>query len=176
MTTVTTIEAAKAAAASATTATVEVNPHDLQAMSDKSMMQGGGVTTAIFAIAGGLLWLRRKFSHDGLEVKKERSEGGLIEIIIKERNAAMDDAREAWARRATDAELIGKLSAQVEALNQLNHKTNNEVHLLRLLNEKQTREMEDMRNEIRAVRDQMKTCTNCPARKVHHAVDASLLT
>lgn len=145
---------------------VEVSASDLDAMADKAMVQGGGVMTAIFTLIGGLMWLRRRYSQDGLAVKKETTEGNLLEIVIKERNAAMDDAREAWARRAADAELIGKLSAEVEALTQLNHKTNNEVHLLRLLNEKQHEEIAALRRDLMAMKDQMKTCATCPLREI----------
>lgn len=145
---------------------VEVSTKDLDAMAQQSMVQGGGIMTAVFTLIGGLMWLRRRYSHDGLEVKKDRQEGQLLEIIIKERNSAMDEAREAWAKRASDAELIGKLSAQVEALNELNHKTNNEVSLLRILNEKQNTEIANLRSDFRAMKEQLRSCATCPLRRV----------
>jgi hypothetical protein len=145
--------------------TTEVRTSDLDAIADKSMVQGGGIMTAVFTLIGGIMWLRRRLSQDGLESKKDRSEGQLLDIVIKERNAAMDDAREAWAKRATDAEMIGKLSAQVESLNHLNHKTNNEVSLLRMLNEKQNQEIAALRKDLIALSDQIKSCSNCPLRR-----------
>lgn len=144
---------------------VQVNQSDLDAMANKSMIQGGGLTSAIFVIAYGLMWLRKRLSQDNLEAKKASTESHLLEIVIKERNTAMDDAREAWAKRAGDAELIGRLTAQVSGLEQLNHKTNNEVHLLRLLNEKQSAEMVNIRAEFSSMREQMRTCATCPLKK-----------
>lgn len=143
-----------------------VEPKDLEMMTQQAMYQGGGLMTTIFALVGAVMWLRRKYTHDGLEMKRDQSEGRLLEIVIKERNSAMDEAREAWAKRASDAEMIGKLSATVESLTQLNHKTNNEVHLLRLLNEKQGREISNIRNDMRALRDQIRSCATCPLRKL----------
>lgn len=144
---------------------VEPLQTDASVIANKAMLQGGGLMTGVFTLIGGLMWLRRKFSQSGLEVKKDIAEGHLLEIVMRERNSAMEEAREAWAKRAMDAELIGKLSAQVEALNQLNHKTNNEVHLLRLLNEKQTKELEELRRSITLIREQLDSCTNCPLRR-----------
>lgn len=145
---------------------VEVPKGELDAMIDKAVLQGGGISSALFMLAYGLMWLRRRLSHDGVEIKKEKSEAQLMDIVIKERNSAMDDAREAWAKRASDAELIGKLTANVEGLKLLNHKTNNEVQLLRLLNEKQSLEMNTLRSDIRSIREQMQTCISCPLRSV----------
>lgn len=153
---------------------VEVSHKDLDAMADRAMLQGGGLTATLFSLVAGFMWLRRKYSSDGLEVKKEKKEGQLLDIVIAERNAAMADAREAWARRAQDAETIGKLSAQVEALNQLNHKTNNEVHLLRMLNERQAQDLLTLRQEIQSIRDQMHMCSSCPNRRVLDATQSTL--
>lgn len=147
-------------------AVVVVDQQTLDSLANKSTIQGSGVTALLFTLVYGVLWLRKRLSNDKLDVDKNRAEGNLLEVVIAERNAAIVDAREAWARRAHDAELIGKLSAQVEALNQLNHKTNNEVHLLRLLNERQGAEIKALREEFAAVREQLKTCATCPLRKM----------
>jgi hypothetical protein len=139
-------------------AVVVLSPQDIDALYYKATMQGGGVMTALFTLIGGLMWLRRRLSHDRLEVKKDSAEINLLEIVIKERNNAMEDAKEAWAKRASDAELIGKLSAQVEA-------TNTEVRLLHQLNEAQVRELAALRNDIAALRSQLKICATCPLRE-----------
>lgn len=97
------------------------------------------VATALFTLAGGFLWLRRKLSSDNLAIKRDSGESKLLEIVIRERNQAIEDARRAmeearaaWEARAQDALQIGTLSAQVESLKELNSTLNQEVHLLRL--------------------------------------------
>lgn len=141
--------------------------------SKEAMMEGGGIVAAVFAIVHGFMWLRRRYSRDSLELRRDSEEGGLLGTIIHERNEAMADAKEAWARRAADAELIGKLSAQVEALEKLNHKTNNEVHLLRLLNDRLQNDMAEMRIEVGRMKDQIEKCATCPLRKVRNEMQAN---
>lgn len=147
-------------------ALVLVDPQSLNDIANKGVVQGGSIMTAVFTLIAGLMWVRRKMSSDSLESKKDRTESQLLEIVIKERNAAMDDAREAWARRAADAELIGKLSAEVEGLRLLNSKTNNEVQLLRVLNDKQSAEIAQIRAEMSEMRTQLRTCVSCPLRRI----------
>lgn len=108
--------------------TVYKTPEEI---AQKAMIEGGGLTAAVFSIAAGLLWLRRRLSRDNLEVKRDSGEMTLLATIITERNTAMADAREAWAKRAADAELIGKLSAQVESLERINERMEREIDALR---------------------------------------------
>jgi len=146
-------------------AMVTVDPQMLNDIANQGAIHGGSVVGAVLSVAGGLLWLRRRMSRDRLEVKKDSAETQLLEIIIKERNAAMDDAREAWSNRAADSKLIGALQAEVHGLRELNQKTNNEVELLRLLNARQSDDIETLRREINAVKEQIHSCMSCPLRR-----------
>lgn len=109
-----------------------------QALIKGTDMIAGGLMTIVFTLIGAVLWLRRRISRDSLEVKRDRGEGNLLEIVIGERNNAMADARDAWAHRAKDAERIGQLTA--------------EVHMLRILTDRQESEISSLRQEVREMR------------------------
>lgn len=147
---------------------VEVSKSDLDAIAKEGMVQGGGLMTALFTLIAVGMKLRRRFWHDSLEVKRDRVEVSMMELLMKERNEAQDNAREAWEKKAEDAQLIGQLKAEVSALRELNHKTNNEVQLLRLVNEKQNEEIKGLRQDMVLIRDQIRSCQNCPLRGVPH--------
>lgn len=69
----------------------------------------GQVTTWLSVLFGAILaglGIRAKFSRSSLEVTKDRVESSLYERLVVERDRALADAREAWARRALDAERI----------------------------------------------------------------------
>lgn len=72
----------------------------------------GGVATLV----SGVLWLRRRTSRDGVELIKDRTEGRLLQTAIEERDKAMEQAREAWGQRTTDAGQLGQLRAENEYL------------------------------------------------------------
>lgn len=127
-------------------------------------IEGGGVMSLIFALVYGLMWLRKKYSADVLDVRRNAGEGDLLQVLSQERNQAMNDARQAWATRAEDAKLIGQLSTEVAGLKELNHKTNNEVALLRLVNDKNQLEIAALRTSMDQTIAQVKACATCPLR------------
>lgn len=132
---------------------------------DSPVVQGGGLVTAVLSIAAGIMWFRKQMSNDKLDVEKNRVEHSLLEVLTRERNAAMEDARQAWAQRAHDAEMIGRLTAEVDGLRKLNEKVNAEVSLLRDLNTKQSVEIQSLREEFAALTRQIKRCSTCPLAK-----------
>lgn len=95
----------------------------------------------------------RRFSRDKLEIKRDSKEGQLLDIMLKERNEALQKAEEAMSQRATDAHEIGRLSAEVQGLSRLNHRLAEEVQTMICLNEKMKVEVETMRAEIAALRE-----------------------
>lgn len=136
-----------------------------QSFTDIPLVQGGSLVTAVLSIGAGIMWFRRRLSNDRLDAEKNRVEHSLLEVLTKERTEAMADARAAWEQRASDAKLIGKLTAEVEGLHKLNEKINAEVELLRVLNEKQGAEIRSLRREFDDVLRQLKNCAICPLRK-----------
>lgn len=72
----------------------------------------GVIGTAV--VAALAMWVRA--SKANATVKKQNVEGDLYERLVKERDDAMRDAREAWATRTHDAEQIARLIAREEAL------------------------------------------------------------
>lgn len=64
---------------------------------------------AMLAGIGGIaLGLFVKTAKAQLEAKKAEAEGGLIERLLKERDEALTDAREAWKTRLADAQAISR--------------------------------------------------------------------
>lgn len=101
-----------------------------------------GVLSSVSAVLVALLWVRRKFSRDGLEVTKDASEGKLLITLATERDKAMESAREAWRSRADDAKQIGQLSSDVAHLTKTNEGLTSELTVLR----SEVRELKDMVN------------------------------
>lgn len=132
----------------------------------KEVVAQGGLGAAFFGLVGGLMWLQRKMSQDKLDNTRDSSEVLLLKTIISERNEAIDRADKAWAQRAEDARLIGQLSSEVESLGRINQKTNDEVKLLRMVNEHLKTEMQSLREEFKAMRLQIVSCATCPLRHV----------
>jgi hypothetical protein len=65
--------------------------------------------TAVAAIGGAVLVLRRKLSRDNVEVAKDRAEAGLVELLRKERDSAFAEAKRVRDQRTADAEIIARL-------------------------------------------------------------------
>lgn len=63
-------------------------------------------------LAGSVAVLRRRLSHDKAEMVKERVESGYVDLLLKERDAANADWRDAWRVRQQDTEVIARLAAQ----------------------------------------------------------------
>lgn len=78
--------------------------------------QASWVLYAIGAVIAGFFWFRRKTSRDSTEITKDRAEENLVKTLATERDKAMADAREAWARRTQDAEQIARLYLENEYL------------------------------------------------------------
>lgn len=55
----------------------------------------GGIGASLLA---AILYMRRKISRDGVEMVKDRVESDILTAVIKERELAMKDAREAWSQ------------------------------------------------------------------------------
>lgn len=92
-------------------------PHPPQGMS-----QYDGPISWVISAAGGLLaasfWFRRRMSRDTTEIVKDRAEANLVQTLREERDRAMNEARDAWARRTTDAQRIAGLEAENRYLKQ----------------------------------------------------------
>jgi hypothetical protein len=95
-----------------TLATPPAAPPVVTPYSDQVTWLLGAVGSAIAT----LLWLRRKTSRDSTEIAKDRAEQNLVQTLTLERDKAMADAREAWARRTADAEQIAGLKSENEYL------------------------------------------------------------
>ena len=65
-------------------------------------------------LAGSLALLRRRLSRDQTEMTKDRMETNFIERLLKDRDAAMAEEREAARMRQVDTEAIARLTAQNE--------------------------------------------------------------
>lgn len=70
------------------------------------VLWGAGVALA------GFFWVRRKFSSDNTAIAKDAAEKSLVQVLREERDKAMAEAREAWARRTQDAERIASLESE----------------------------------------------------------------
>lgn len=68
--------------------------------------------TAAVGAAGGAALLRRRLSRDRTEMTKDRVESEFVVLLLKERDEAIDNAREAWRVRQVDAESIARLTSQ----------------------------------------------------------------
>lgn len=69
---------------------------------------GGGAA----GLVGTVALLRRRLSRDSTEMTKDRAESTIVELLLKERDEAIADARDAWAARAANTEAIARLTAQ----------------------------------------------------------------
>lgn len=68
--------------------------------------------TAVIGAAGGAALLRRRLSRDKTEMTKDRVESEFFTLLLKERDEALANAREAWRVRQVDAESIARLTSQ----------------------------------------------------------------
>lgn len=68
--------------------------------------------TAAIGAAGGAIALRRRLSRDRTEMTKDRVESEFVVLLLKERDEALANAREAWRVRQVDAESIARLTSQ----------------------------------------------------------------
>lgn len=79
-----------------------------------------GAATAIGIGLGSLVTaatvLRRRLSRDRVELTKDKAEGTFVELLLRERDTAIDEARQAAAARQADAATIARLTVQVEHL------------------------------------------------------------
>jgi len=71
----------------------------------------GSITAAVGA-AGGVALLRRRLSRDRTEMTKDRVEGEFVQLLLKERDEALERAQEAWRVRQVDVESIARLTSQ----------------------------------------------------------------
>lgn len=79
---------------------------------------GVGALGLIVGLA--VLWLRRRISRDGLEIAKDRAEGGMVDALLrvnenltKENERLMVVAQEAWSVRNSDAKRIATLETEL---------------------------------------------------------------
>lgn len=75
-----------------------------------------GWGAAGIGLAGSVALLRRRLSRDKTEMVKDRVESGFVELLLKERDAANADWRDAWRVRQHDTEVIARLTSQNEHL------------------------------------------------------------
>lgn len=110
--------------------------------------QGGTLFTIATSLVAAILYLRRKVSKDGLEIKADAVQKGYLETLINERDKAMASASEAWRSRAGDAEKIGNLTASVEYLTKLNEDLRKEVKESKEQIIGMRKEMDELRTNI----------------------------
>lgn len=75
-----------------------------------------GVMTAAAGFLGGWAILRRKYSSDSTEIKKDRGEWKWIQSAISEREHALREVDEAKDIHTEDVRLIARLEAQVASM------------------------------------------------------------
>lgn len=92
---------------------------------------GTGLLGTLLTVIGAVLVTRRKISRNNLDVKRDSAEKDILTTLQEERDKAMRAAEKAWASRATDAQLIGKLSSEVKHLSETNLSMREEVTSLR---------------------------------------------
>lgn len=74
------------------------------------------VCAGVVGLGASVALLRRRLSRDKAEMVKDRVESGYVELLLKERDAANADWRDAWRVRQKDTEVIARLAAQNEHL------------------------------------------------------------
>lgn len=72
---------------------------------------GAGGAGAL-GLVGSAALVRRRLSRDRTEIVKDRVEGDYVERLLKDRDAALLEAREAWRVRQVDVESIARLTSQ----------------------------------------------------------------
>lgn len=76
----------------------------------------GGAVSAAVAGVGGLVAaatvLRRRLSRDATEMTKDRAESRFVEVLLRERDEAIAEAREAMRARQANVEDIARLTAE----------------------------------------------------------------
>jgi hypothetical protein len=71
---------------------------------------GGGIVAGVTALAV----LARRLSHDRIVLAKDRVESSFVALLLKERDAAIRDAHDAWEERHADTQAIARLSVENE--------------------------------------------------------------
>jgi hypothetical protein len=66
-------------------------------------------------LAGSATFLRRRLSRDRTEMTKDRVEGDLVQLLLRERDEAQKVAREALSARHAASEAVARLMAKTEA-------------------------------------------------------------
>jgi nitrate reductase gamma subunit len=74
-----------------------------------------GVAAGLASLVGAATLLRRRLSRDRVELTKDRAEGTFVELLLRERDTAIAEAREATQARQDDAAAIARLTAQNES-------------------------------------------------------------
>jgi hypothetical protein len=84
----------------------------MQAGLSQEVIAWTAAATAVIGAAGGAAVLRRKLSRDRTEMTKDRVESQFVQLLLQERDEALESAREAWRVRQVDAESIARLTSQ----------------------------------------------------------------
>lgn len=69
-----------------------------------------GVGAAGIGLAGSAALLRRRLSRDKTEMVKDRAESTIVELLLKERDQARDEAQTALKTHHDDAQTIARLT------------------------------------------------------------------
>lgn len=95
-------------------------------------LAGAGGAVATF------LALRKKYSKDSALIAQDKAEVQLIATLMAERDSAMRAAREAWDQRVTDARVIARFEALMEAGERETKRLRDEIFAMRLHTRKLT--------------------------------------
>lgn len=102
----------------------------------------GEWTQSALTAAGGALGsffvLRRRYSQDSNAIVHDKAEGNLIGTLMRERDAALISAKEAWAQRTDDAKAIARFEALMEAAERETKRLREEIFAMRLHTRKLT--------------------------------------
>jgi hypothetical protein len=74
----------------------------------------GAWGAGIVALATSAAVLARRLSKDRTEITKDAAEASFVSQLLKERDAAIASAREAWKERYQDSNTIARLKAENE--------------------------------------------------------------
>jgi hypothetical protein len=76
----------------------------------------GGLGLIVSTLVGGIMWLRKRHSRDGVALQEDRNNTEILKTSLSERNQMAADMREAILRTAGDARVIGQLTAENDYL------------------------------------------------------------
>ncbi len=102
-----------------TTATTAVpnNDHSITSVLPDGVA-AGGITGAAVTLVAFLLHLRRRMSSDNTQISRDSAEKDLIQMLSRERDLAMKEARTAWDSRMADNRSIAELTERNRQLTQ----------------------------------------------------------